>query len=138
MRREWVAAGANILLPTLLFYVCYKAWGVVPAAFISMGYSAAAMLLSWIRKKEVGNTQVFGIVASLGAAFVIACTGEGKYYYVPALIQNAVLLAFMLALSIRRKSVLHFLAKDFKIPSLSTVPEDSMLGVSIIWIASSP
>lgn len=36
MRKEWITSGVDIALPTLLFYVCYKALGIVPAAFISV------------------------------------------------------------------------------------------------------
>lgn len=37
-------------------------------------------------------------------------------------------------LSVRRKSVLHYMAKDFEIVSLEQIPEERMFSINVVWI----
>ena len=123
----------NMILPSLMFYAAYKIWGIIPAIAISTLYSIISIIVSAIRDK-VKNSQVIGLLSLAGSAVAIYFTGEEKYYYVPSLIVNIVFLGFMIYLCARKKSIFHFILKDFEIDSLKRIPEDRLMNVNTIWL----
>ncbi len=134
LTNRWLKPALNMVLPAVLFYACYKAAGIMPATILSVGYSIASIIYSHVRKEKISNSKIVGVVGLIGSAAAIGLTGEAKYYYLPALIENAVFLIFMLILTIRKKSVLHYLAKDFRIESLECIPEQKMFGINLLWM----
>lgn len=124
----------NMLLPTLLFYVLYKAAGILAAILIAAAFSLGSILWSRSKGQKISNSQVLGAVSLLASGAAIVFSGNEKMYYVPALIGNIVLMGFMVWLTVSHKSVLHYLAKDFRIEALEQVPEENMLPVNILWI----
>ena len=132
--KRWVIPIINIVLPALLFYVLYRTAGILPSIFISAGYSLIVLVRQKAKTGSVKNTQILGLVSLLASGPAIYFSGEEKFYYIPSLVTNVVLLIFMLLLSGRGKSVLHFLAKDFEIRSLSRIPEKNMLRINLVWI----
>ncbi len=131
---KWMKPIGNIIIPTALFYIVYHAMGVIPAIMISLLQGIAAAIYAKHRKIQMKNSQKIGILGLVGSAIVILFTGEEKLYYVPAMLENMVFLGFMVALSIRRKSVLHYLAKDFDIKALDKISEERLLRVNLIWM----
>lgn len=124
----------NMLLPTLLFYVLYKAAGILAAVLIAAAFSLGTILWGKSKGDKISNSQILGVVSLLASGAAIVFSGNDKMYYVPALIGNIVLMGFMIWLTVSHKSVLHYLAKDFHISSLKQVPEENMLPVNILWI----
>ena len=124
----------NIVLPTVLFYVFYNISGIMPAVIISAAYSLITVIYGKIRNYGVRNSQIIGFLGLIGSAAAILFTGEEKLYYVPAIIENVIFLGFMIILTARHKSVIHYLAKDFEIKSLEQIPEDKMISINVIWI----
>ena len=131
---QWLKSLINMALPTSLFYVLYKVVGIIPAVIISGVYSFGILLYEKKRNGTVKNSQIIGVIGLIGSALAIGFTGNEKYYYVPSLIENVIFLGFMLVLTMKKKSVLHFLAKDFGIESLEQIPEDDMLNVNLLWM----
>ena len=123
----------NMILPTLIFFVVYKFWGILPAIAFSTLCSLITIVVSAIIGK-VKNSQIIGLLGLLSSAIAIYFSGEEKFYYVPALIENIIFLGFMIYLCIQRKSIFHFILKDFEIDSLQSIPEDQLMSVNIIWL----
>ena len=116
-----------------MFYAAYKLWGIIPAIAVSALYSIITIVVSAIRDK-VKNSQVIGLLCLMSSAVAIYFTGEDKLYYIPALIVNIVFLGFMIYLCARKKSIFHYILKDFEIDSLKSIPEDRLMNVNIIWL----
>ena len=131
---QWLKSLINMALPTILFYVSYKVVNIIPAVIISGVYSVGILIYEKKRNGTVKNSQIIGVIGLLGSALAIGFTGNEKYYYIPSLIENVIFLGFMLVLMMKKKSVLHFLAKDFGIESLEQIPEENMLNVNLLWM----
>ena len=123
-----------MVIPAILFYIAYHVVGIIPAVIISLTYSLISAIYSKLKNHAVKNSQFIGILGLVGSATAIFFTGKEKFYYIPSIIGNVIFGGFMIILSIRRKSVLHYLAKDFEIESLKLIPEESMLNINAIWI----
>lgn len=130
---KWLKPLGNMVIPAVIFYIAYQAVGIIPAVIISLAYSLFSVVYSKYRDKAVKNSMLIGILGLLSSAVMILFTGDEKLYYIPALIQNMIFLGFIIVLSVRRRSVLHFLAKDFEIASLKQIPEENMFGINLIW-----
>lgn len=131
---KWFKPLCNIFIPAILFYAVYHAAGIIPAVIISAAYSSLSIIYSKLRNNTVKNSSIIGILGLISSAVMILFAGEEKLYYVPSIIQNILFLGFTVVLSIQRKSILHYLTKDFEIESLKRVPEESMFSVNVIWI----
>lgn len=131
---KWIKSLGNMLIPTVLFYIAYHVVGIVPAVIISVVYSLISAVSSKIKNGVIRNSQIVGILGLVGSAIAIIFTGEEKLYYIPAMIQNTFFLGFIVVLSVRRKSVLHYMAKDFEIASLEQIPEERMFSINVVWI----
>ncbi len=125
---------SDMVLPAALFYIIYNAVGIIPAVIVSLLYSSGSAIYSKRKGNAINNSQIIGILGLLSSAVAIAFTGEEKLYYVPSVFGNALFLGFMTILSVRHKSVLHYLAKDFDIKSLKEIPEEKMLRINIVWM----
>ena len=123
----------NMVFPSIIFYIVYKLWGIIPAVAVSAAFCVGNILVSAIRKR-VKNTQILGLLGLLASAVAIYFTGQEKYYYIPSLIENVFFLGFMVCLCCRHKSVLHYIAKDFEIASLQKIPEHRMMNVNTLWL----
>lgn len=124
----------NVILPALLFYWIYKAAGILPAVICSVLYNGIVLGIQYKKRRTVSNTSVIGLLGLLGSAIAICFTGNEKLYYVPALAVNVIVFCFMLSLHIRKKSVLHYLAKDFEIKAVERLPQEQLLSLNILWM----
>lgn len=131
---KWMKPLCNIAIPTVLFYIVYNVVGIVPAIIISLVHCIISVTYSKSKGNQVKNSQIIGFLGLVGSATAILFTGEEKLYYVPSIIENVIFLGFMIVLSVRRKSVLHYLAKDFGIQSLEQVPEEGMFSINAVWM----
>lgn len=132
---KWMKPLCNIVIPAALFYVAYHVAGIVPAIIVSLVHCILSVIHSKSKGNQVKNSQIIGFLGLVGSATAILFTGEEKLYYVPSMIENVIFLGFMIVLSIRRKSVLHYLARDFDIQSLEQVPEERMFSINAVWMA---
>ena len=132
---KWIKPASNLVLPTVLFYVFYHTAGIISAIVISLAYSVGSVLYTKYKEHQVKNSQIVGILGLAASAGAIIFTGEEKLYYLPSIIENMIFLGFMIVLSVRHKSVLHYLAKDFGIAALEQIPEESMFSVNALWMA---
>lgn len=123
-----------LILPTVLFYGLYESLGMLPAMGISVLYSAVSMLMNWKKSGSVANTQVLGGLSNVLAIIAIAFGGSEKLMFVPALVQNVILMVFFIILSLQKKSVVHYIVKDFDSKAFANVPEEKMLPLNIAWI----
>lgn len=124
----------NIIIPTIAFWICYRLFGLLPAMIISILISLVTVLQAYTKKKQVSNTQIIGLVGLILSSISIVLSGNEKLYYIPALISNIVLLSFMVVLTIKRKSVFLYLAKDFQIKSLQHISEQDVLSLNYLWM----
>ncbi len=131
---KWIKPLCNIVIPAVLFYLVYNIVGIISAVIISLVYSTISVIYSKVKYNTVKNSQIIGIIGLVGSATAVIFTGDEKLYYLPSILENMIFLGFMIVLSLKRKSVLHYLAKDFNIESLKQVPEASMFSINIIWI----
>lgn len=132
---KWMKPLCNLVLPAVLFYIFYHAAGIIPAIVISLVYSVGSVLYTKYKDHKVKNSQIVGIIGLAASAAAIVFTGEEKLYYLPSIIENMIFLGVMIVLSVRHKSVLHYLAKDFEIAVLEQIPEESMFSVNALWMA---
>ena len=135
MTHRKIAAAANIFLPTLAFYACYYLFGLLPAIIISILYSLAVLLFCLCKTKKLRSSQLMGLFGLTASGLAVFFTGYSNFYYVPALFNNLVLTFMMLTLALRKRSILHYLARDFEIKALSSVPETLVLGLNYVWMA---
>ncbi len=132
---KWIKPLCNIVIPAGLFYAAYHIAGILPAIMISLVHCVLSVIHAKSKTNQVKNSQIIGFLGLVGSAAAILCTGEEKLYYVPSMIENVIFLGFMIVLSVRRKSVLHYFARDFDIQSLEQVPEEQMFSINAIWMA---
>lgn len=132
---KWMKPLCNLVLPAVLFYVFYHTAGIISAIVISLVYSVGSVLYTKYKDHQVKNSQIVGILGLAASAGAIIFTGEEKLYYLPSIIENMIFLGFMIVLTVRHKSVLHYLAKDFEIAALEQIPEESMFSVNALWMA---
>ena len=130
---RFLRAISNMIVPSLIFYIVYKRWGIIPAVTVSAAFCVGNILVSAI-KKRIKNSQIVGLLGLLASGGAIYYTGQEKYYYIPSLLQNIFFLGFMIYLCCRHKSVLHYIAKDFEIASLQKIPESRMMNVNVLWL----
>lgn len=109
----------NLILPTTFFYLIYIKWGIIPATCLSFLISGISLAVQYYKTKKISNTAVLGLLGLLASGIAIYFTGNEKFYYVPALAMNVITFVFLCTLSIQRKSVLHYLAKDFEIAAIN-------------------
>lgn len=124
----------NTCLPTVLFYLVYRLQGIVIATGISVILNGISLSVQYYKNKEITNTAVLGLLGMVGAAIAIYFTGNEKYYYVPGLAINIVSFIFFCVLSLQKKSVVHYLAKDFEITSINSLPQKNLYSLNIIWL----
>lgn len=124
----------NLVLPTALFYWIYRGWGLIPAAIFSILISGVSLAVYYVKRKKIANTAVIGLLGLIASAIAVYFTGNEKFYYVPALAMNVITFIFLCTLSIKRKSVLHYLAKDFEIAAVKQLPENDLGLLNLIWL----
>lgn len=131
---KWMRPLGNMVIPSALFYITYNVISIIPAVLFSLAYSVISVVYTKMKSGVIKNSQIVGAIGLAASAAAMIFTGEEKLYYVPKLVENAIFLGFMIVLSGRHRSVLHYLAKDFEIASLQEIPESSMLSVNIVWM----
>lgn len=124
----------NLFLPTLLFYAVYGWGGILAALLVSMAGSVLALFWTRHREGKFSNTQVLGLVSGVISVIAIVCGKDSRLLFLPSLVQNVVLLLFFIVLSLQKKSVLHYLVKDFPIKTFEKVPEEKLLLLNLVWI----
>lgn len=131
---KWVKPLGNMLIPAVVFNIVYNTMGIIPAIVISLVCSLFSVIYFKIKNKDIKNSQIIGMLGLAVSAAAIIFSGDEKLYYVPSIFQNMLLLGFTVTLSLKHKSILHYLAKDFEIRSLERIPEEDMKSINIIWI----
>lgn len=131
---KWIRPLGNMIIPAIVFYIAYQTIGIIPAVIISLGYSLVSVIHTFVKRKNIKNSQVIGLLGLASSAVAVILSGNEKAYYIPSVFQNMLFLVFAIALSVRRKSILHYLAKDFEISSLRRIPEKNMMCVNMIWL----
>jgi len=124
----------NLMMPTIVFYWIYTIRGVIAAVVISFLYNGISLGMQYRKKRTVSNTSVIGLLGLICSGAAIYFTGNEKFYYIPALVVNLVTFVFLLVLSLNRKSVLHYLAKDFEIKGIEQLPQEDLWLVNILWL----
>ena len=123
----------NMVLPTAIFYAVYKILGILPAILLSLAIHIVAISIQYKKEQSIANTQVLGLLGGIFSALTIINGGSEKFTFVPALVQNIVMSVFFIYLTLRKKSVIHYLLKDFGIKSFEKVEEEKLLPVNLIW-----
>lgn len=124
----------NMLLPSLLFYAAYKITGLFPALIISLVLNALILFGRYLKEHYIANTQIIGILGGVFSAITVGAGGNEKWTFVPALAQNVIMAIFFAALTAKKKSVVHYLAKDFRVRGLENRKEERLMPVNIIWL----
>jgi intracellular septation protein A len=121
-------------MPTIVFYVIHLLVGILPAMITSLLFSLSNAICSYIKEKRISSTQLFGLIGLGLSTIGVIFTDNEKLYYVPALASNFLFLCFAVGLTIKRKSILHYVTRDFNIESLNKVSEIDLLLVNVIWL----
>ncbi len=135
MTKNSVRQLVYLLLPAVLFYVCYSVAGILIATLVSAALSLGVIVRALTTGKKIANTQLLGLLGLALSFVAILFTGNEKLYYVPALIQNVCFAAFIGVLTVKRRSVLHYVTRDFDLPAMKRVPEAECLRVNAVWLA---
>ena len=117
---RYVKIVANLVLPSILFYGIYRIAGILPAVLLSLGINLILLSIDIIKKRPIANTQILGILGGVFSALAVWGGGNEKWTFVPALLQNIIMTGFFILLTIRKKSVLKFICKDFQIKQSKT------------------
>lgn len=124
----------NLILPTIVFYWIYRCQGIISAAIFSVLISGVSLAVQYYKTKKIANTAVMGLLGLIISSISIYFTENEKFYYVPALAMNMITFIFLCILSIKKKSVLHYLAKDFEIAVIKQVPENDLGLLNLLWL----
>lgn len=135
MRKDILLKLSYLILPAIVFYICYKYIGILVAILLSASLSVAAIIYNFAKHKTVPHTQILGVLGLLLSFVAVLFTDNEKLYYVPALCSNCLLACFALLLTLRHKSIFHYIVKDFNIPIVQNVPEDQFIPLNIMWLA---
>lgn len=135
MRKNIIKQLAYLILPTVIFYICYAYMGILYAMLASLAFTLAAIVSHYVKYKRLTNTQVFGVIGLALSFIAIIYTDNEKLYYVPALVNNCVFACFAIALSIKRKSIFHYVTKDFNLPWTKNIAESECVPLNILWLA---
>ncbi len=134
MDRNLVKQLAHLFLPTILFFICYSLFGILPAIIITGSISVFIFLITFIKTKKPSNSQLVGILGMAISFIAIYFTGNDKYYFITPLISNCILAVFALVLTIQKKSIFHFVAKPFKIKQIENIPESEFISLNLMWL----
>ena len=125
----------RMMAPSVLFLVLYKFLGLQLSVLITCTISFLLLLLDVFKEKRITNSAIIG---SIGLAFQVVsafCVGYEKLYYVPALVQNCVILFLVLSLCIRSKSVFLYVVKDFDFKIFKKMSDEELLPLNYLWVA---
>ncbi len=125
-----------LLLPTILFFVCYSVWGILPAVIISGAVSFLVAIFTFIRTRKLPGSQLIGILGMIISFAAIYFTGNDKYYFLTPLVSNCILVIVAFILTIRKKSIFHLVAKPFKLPQIADIPESAFLSLNVMWLVA--
>lgn len=131
---RYVRPIVNIFMPTLIFYMVYKLLGILPAVVLSLLINVVLLIADYAKRKTVSNSQIMGIVGGILSALAIWGGGSEKWTFVPALIQNVVMLAFFAVLTLKRRSILKYILADFQVKAFENVKEENLLTVNVVWV----
>lgn len=132
---RYVKIIANLVLPSILFYGIYRIAGILPAVLLSLGINLILLSIDMIKKKTIANTQILGILGGVFSALAVWGGGNEKWTFVPALLQNIIMTGFFILLTIRKKSVLKFICKDFQIKTIENMQDDKLQPLNLLWLA---
>lgn len=132
---RYVKTIGNLILPSILFYGIYRIAGILPAVLLSLGINLILLSIDIIKKRPIANTQILGILGGVFSALAVWGGGNEKWTFVPALLQNIIMTGFFILLTIRKKSVLKFICKDFQIKTIESMQDDKLQPLNLLWLA---
>lgn len=130
-----VEALLRILAPTGIFLFFYYVFGLKVAIISSCVFSGTFYVRDIMKEKRISNSSVIGgigLIFQVVSAFFI---GYEKLYYLPALIQNCVVLFFVTYLCFHSKSVFLYLVKDFHWSIFEGISDEDLLNLNYLWVA---
>lgn len=134
LKRNIIRQLANVIMPAIIFYVIYSLAGILSAMITSLLFSLSNAIYSYIKEKRISNTQLFGLIGLGLSTIGVMFTDNEKLYYIPALASNCLFFCFAVGLTIKRKSILHYVTRDFNLKILHKVSEISLFPVNVIWL----
>lgn len=124
-----------MMMPSILFLVLYKFLGLQLSVLITCVISFLLLLLDAFKEKRITNSAIIGAIG-LGFQVVSSfCVGYEKLYYVPALVQNCVIMLLVLSLCIQSKSVFLYVVKDFNFKIFKKMSDEELLPLNYLWAA---
>lgn len=125
----------RMMAPSVLFLVLYKFLGLQLSVLISCAISFLFLLLNVFKEKKITNSAIIGALALAFQVVSAFCVGYEKLYYVPALVQNCVIMVLVLLLCIRSKSVFLYVVKDFDFKIFKNMGDEELLPLNYLWVA---
>ena len=122
----------RMMAPSVLFLVLYKFLGLQLSVLITCAISFLLLLLDVFKEKRITNSAIIG---TIGLAFQVVsafCVGYEKLYYVPALVQNCVIMFLVLSRCIRSKSVFLYVVKDFDFKIFKEMSDEELLPLNYL------
>ena len=116
------------ILPLLAFFVGYQYFGLIAAAFLSVGIGGLVLGLAWLRDKRVATFPLFSLVMS--AAFTAAAwaLGDGMFIKIQPTIFNGMFSAVLLGGLLTGRAMMRlFFAGQF------SLTEDTWQLLSLRW-----
>ena len=124
----------RMLLPNIIFSVIYKIYGLKYAIVISCIIGSAIILLDIIKERSIKNSAIIGIVILILQMLSSFFSGYEKLYYIPALLENCIVMSLVIGMCVKSKSVFLFLVKDFEFELFENLNDRDVLSLNYIWI----
>ena len=134
MNKNTAKQSVYLIMPAVIFYCCYLYADIIYAVIVSFLFSFGMIIFNLVKRKRIANTQILGITGVAMALIAVIYTDNENFYYVPALVSNCVLFVFMFVLSVKKKSVLHYITKDFDIRLINNIQESDCLQLNYLWL----
>ncbi len=123
-----------MLLPGISFLAVYYFTNLQIAIVLSCIAGLVLLALDIRKEKAIKNSNVIGMI---GLAFQMVsafCAGYEKLYYLPALVQNCVVMVMVIAFCLKSKSIFLYIVKDFDFPIFRNVRDEDVLPLNYLWI----
>ncbi|WP_026505676.1 DUF3159 domain-containing protein [Butyrivibrio sp. NC3005] len=131
----FVKSCVRMLVPSILFFLIYYFCGLKLAIIISSMSGVLLLFIDIAKEKDVNNSNIIGLIGLLFQIISSFCSGYEKLYFIPALIQNFIVMIGMLILCRNSKSVFLYIVKEFDFKVFRNVKDEEVLRLNYLWIA---
>lgn len=122
------------MAPSLAFFFFLSRKDIKCAILSSCIVGILIFICDIVKVKKITNSSVIGGIALLFQIISSFLAGYEKLYYVPALLQNGVVMLLLIAMCVKKQSIFLYMVKDLKIALFESMKDQDVMDLNYIWI----